>query len=234
MNTYHILGNGGFAREVAGILYAHGEDVTMFVDGELSAIQQALIANWENITYVGVGSPKLKKKWASTLKDTTLKTPYLIDPMVRIRDYNKSTKIGQGSIICAGTIITTNVTIGEFVTINLNCTVGHDSVIGSYTTLAPGCNISGNVRIGKCCDIGSNVTIIPGVTLPDGGIIGAGSVVTKSINISELKIILSKKYIEKAQIDGATTDIMFQEPTIESYTMVGSPARVIKINNIRV
>lgn len=221
--NYHILGSSGFAREVAGIIDAHLETSTMFEDGEISAIQQALIADWEGVTYIGVGSPKLKEKWAKELKETTLKTPQLIDKNAIFRDYNNSTTIGKGSIICAGTVITTNVKIGEFVTINLNCTIGHDSSIGDFSTLAPGCNISGNVHVGKLCDIGSNVTIIPGVTLPDGGIVGAGSVVIKTPKVNELWV----KH-------NFYTKLKDFNPNVESYVMVGSPARVVKINGVRV
>ena len=56
-------------------------------------------------------------------------------------------------------------------------TVTHE--IGKKSCRA-GKNISKSIKIGKGCWIGANSTILPGVTIEDGTIIGAGSVVTKN------------------------------------------------------
>ena len=50
--------------------------------------------------------------------------PTLIHPSV-IMGASRYVEIGEGGIICAGTIITTNIHIGRFVILNLACTVGH-------------------------------------------------------------------------------------------------------------
>ena len=65
--------------------------------------------------------------------------------------------------------------------INLNCTVGHDSIIGDFVEMAPGVHISGNCTIGAYCNIGTNATILPKITMGENVIVGAGSVVTKDV-----------------------------------------------------
>ena len=62
-------------------------------------------------------------------------------------------KIGEGSIICAGTILTTNLVFGKFTQLNLLTTIGHDTILGDFCTTGPGVNISGN------CNIGNNVIL---------------------------------------------------------------------------
>ena len=65
--------------------------------------------------------------------------------------------VGEGVIICAGTIITVDVTIGNHVIINLYCTLGHDDIIHDYVTMYTSVNVSG------CCEIGSGVELGTGM-----------------------------------------------------------------------
>lgn len=159
-----IIGDGAFAQEVA--CYEH---VTHFIN-LLSSEKQM---DESRPTLIAIGDPKTRKKIAETFK-----LNYTI--------LNKGKGYGRvfysfGDIICPGTILTTNIALGEHVIINLNCTIGHDTKIGAFTTLSPGVNVSGNVTIGELCYIGSNAVIREGITICDNVIIGAGGVVVKDI-----------------------------------------------------
>ena len=72
-----------------------------------------------------------------------------------------------------GIIIGDNALIGHSVTI---ATLNHDYNPENRASITPN-----PVKIGKNVWIGSDSTILPGVEIGDGAIIGAGSVVTKSI-----------------------------------------------------
>jgi acetyltransferase-like isoleucine patch superfamily enzyme len=90
-----------------------------------------------------------------------------------------------------------HVEVGDRVAINSFCRIfGHGSVrIGDDAQVGPGTLITttdhdfrGNLEasfhpvvIGKRAWIGANVTILPGVTIGDSAVVGAGSVVNKSI-----------------------------------------------------
>ena len=89
--------------------------------------------------------------------------------------------IAEGSIICAGSIVTTQVTIGKHVIINLDCTIGHDVVIEDYCTISPGVHISGRVHVKQQTFIGTGAAIIEKLNIGKNSIIGAGAVVTKDI-----------------------------------------------------
>ena len=99
---------------------------------------------------------------------------------------DKNIAIGKGSIICAGSILTTNVKLGEFAQINLNTTIGHDTIVGDYFTCAPGANISGNCCIGQNVYIGTNATIKDNVKICNGVVIGMNAGVVKNIMASGL------------------------------------------------
>lgn len=94
-----------------------------------------------------------------------------------------------------------HVHFGKGVYANFNLTLVDDThiYVGDYTMIAPNVTIAAAthpidpslrqkgyqcnfpVRIGKNCWIGAGVTIIPGVTIGDNTVIGAGSVVTRDI-----------------------------------------------------
>jgi UDP-3-O-[3-hydroxymyristoyl] glucosamine N-acyltransferase len=95
--------------------------------------------------------------------------------------YEKSVNIGIGSIICFGSVLTCDISIGKHSQLNLNTTVGHDTIIGDYFTSAPGVNISGNVNIGNRVYMGTNSSIRNRTYVCDDVIIGMGSCVIKDI-----------------------------------------------------
>ncbi|MBP1718669.1 MAG: sugar O-acyltransferase, sialic acid O-acetyltransferase NeuD family, partial [Deltaproteobacteria bacterium] len=94
--------------------------------------------------------------------------------------------IGDGTVICAGNILTTNITLGKQVQINLDCTIGHDVVMEDYVTLAPGVHVSGWVHLGNRVYVGTGAVIINGteeapIRIGDDAIIGAGACVIESV-----------------------------------------------------
>jgi sugar O-acyltransferase (sialic acid O-acetyltransferase NeuD family) len=111
--------------------------------------------------------------------NSNLKFPKIIDPNAIIGVENVS--IGHGTVICAGVIITCDIDIKEYVTLNLSCTVGHDTVIKQFSSFMPSVNISGNVMIEKGVYIGTGAKIINQLKIGEKTIVGAGAVVAKSL-----------------------------------------------------
>lgn len=103
----------------------------------------------------------------------------LIDPSVIIMN---DSEVGEGSIIAAGTVVTVNVVIGRHSIINLNCTIGHDTITGDFFTAHPGTNISGKVTMEDASYFGTGCKVIQGLHIAGGCIFGAGSVVINNIN----------------------------------------------------
>ena len=191
-----IIGAGGFGREVAWLVERiNREEKTWnlkgFVDDQqpvgTKVNQYTVIGTTESIKqskkdlYVvcAVGNAKTRKRIIQSLENTkTIHFATVTDPSVIHSD---EITIGEGSILCAGTILTTNITIGKHVIINLDCTVGHDAVIEDYTTLYPSVNVSGMTTIGTGSEIGTGVNIIQGKTIAQDVIVGAGGVVVKDL-----------------------------------------------------
>ena len=65
----------------------------------------------------------------------------LIDSSVIISKWVESE---EGCVICAGSLVTVNITIGKHVLVNWDCIVGHGSMLGNFCTFSPRLNICGN------------------------------------------------------------------------------------------
>ena len=133
-----IIGAGGFAREIRAALGLN--EIKFFVD-DFYVDERNNIFGFskldvnKHIAIIAIGSPVERQNILKRLpKDLSFFT--FIDPRATI--LSDSIKIGLGSIICAGSILTTDVIIGAHVIINLNVTVGHDANINDFTTISPG------------------------------------------------------------------------------------------------
>lgn len=129
---------------------------------------------------VAVGASRTREKIVAHMKDVnpSIKFGTVIDPSVALSDL---VKIGEGTIICAHTIITVNIEIGSHVIINLDCTIGHDAILQDFVTLYPSVNVSGITNIGRCSELGTGLQIIQGKSVGDYSIVGAGAVIVKDI-----------------------------------------------------
>lgn len=193
MKDLYIIGAGGFGREVAWIVERINSikptwNLKGFIDdnetlwgsteGEYHVFGgcEYLSALEDVYAVCAVGSSNVRKKIIEKLKDTSVKFATLVDPSVL---YSNSVRIGEGAVVCAGTIITVDVNIGDHVIVNLDCTIGHDAVIDDFVTIYPSVNVSGNVLIGECSELGTGTQIIQGKKVISNTIIGAGAIVVK-------------------------------------------------------
>lgn len=193
LRDLYIIGAGGFGREVAWLVERINEvnptwNLKGFIDDNESLWGNVegdypVLGGCEYLKSLGdvyavcaVGSAKVRKIIIGRIKESNVKFATLIDPSVLV---SKRVEIGEGSIICAGTIITVDIKIGNHVIINLDCTIGHDDVIEDFVTIYPSVNVSGNVLIGECSELGTGMQIIQGKKVAPNTIIGAGAVVVK-------------------------------------------------------
>lgn len=180
----HIIGAGGFGREVRSFSEVAGFQFKGFVDDNLSlAGVSCTISEFgkqeEITTVLAVGDPNIRKSIYAKLP-AHAQYPIIVHPSVILQD-TKSIQLGEGVIACAANIFTCNIQIGAFSIINLNCTIGHDVTMGEFCSLMPSVNLSGSVILGNGVFIGSGATVLQGITIGDGAVIGAGAVVTKNV-----------------------------------------------------
>ena len=195
MEKIAIIGSGGFAREVLTLINDINAqnpkyEIVGFVDSDKSLTIHGLpvIGNDVEVNQtkeplslvIAVGEPKMKTKIRAKYDNPLISFPSLIHPSVIVGD-KSSVEIGEGCIICAGCILTTDIKIKDFVTLNLMCTVGHDTIIESYSSFMPAVNISGEVLIHEGVYVGTGVKIINQLEIGEKAIVGAGAVVAKNL-----------------------------------------------------
>jgi sugar O-acyltransferase (sialic acid O-acetyltransferase NeuD family) len=214
MRKIGIFGAGGFGREVAWLCSRLPDiKVEAFVtdDPAADSIHEIPVYSFaafcernsygrKPVVSIAIGNPAARERVATRCAEAYCEFQTIEDPTV-LR--SASVEVGEGSIICAHTILTVDIKLGRHVHINLDCTIGHDVVMEDFATLAPGVHISGNVHIERGVYIGTGASIINGhegtpLVIGAGSVIGAGACVTKSCEPKALyagvPAVLKKQY----------------------------------------
>lgn len=200
MKRIAIIGAGGCAREVAWLI----EDISAAASQEASAYAPVgflvsdtrrlgprdspvlgdfswLESNHVDALAMGIGTPAIRLKLAEELraKFPQITWPMLVHPSVKWQQ--RTMQVGEGVIICAGSIATVNIRFEPFCIIGVSCTIGHEAVIGRGCVLNPTANISGGVELGSGVLVGTGAQIMQYRKVGQGARVGAGAVVNKDV-----------------------------------------------------
>jgi sugar O-acyltransferase (sialic acid O-acetyltransferase NeuD family) len=195
-----IYGSGGFGREVAHWIEDcrqahHNMHAVCFVDDnetKLGTTQNDLPVmglaaareSFPRARIVGaIGSPQLRQRLMEKAAEAGFEFATVIHPRT---ECSRWVEIGSGTVLCAGTKLTTNIVLGSHVQLNMDCTIGHDVVMGDFTTLAPGVHVSGYVHLGKRVYVGTGAVFLHGtedkpLVIGDDAVIGAGACVIRPV-----------------------------------------------------
>lgn len=197
MSRLIIVCAGGFGREVYNwvkqsplFLEQHGIKSIEFIDDNLSALDKwshypNVLSNIEDfqpqdddLFICSLGNPIKRQEVVSKLIG---KGANFVTFAHHTSILSVGSTIGIGSILCPNTIVSCDVSIGQFFILNLMSSIGHDAQIGDFVTFSAHCDATGGVVIGDYCMLGSGSRIIPGVVLGERVKVGAGSVVVRNV-----------------------------------------------------
>lgn len=194
MSSIVILGAAGLAKEFYYYVKRAKPEITNFIfvndlddgqtsfdiDGEVFPV----VKDWsfkENYKFiVAVGSPKIKRILVTkALSSGLLPSETIVDPSAIVLMDRKN--LGRGGIVSPGCVVTSNVTFGDYVTLNLNTTVGHDTIIGDYCTTNPGVHISGQITMGSSNEFGTGCIVRDRLNIGSNKTFGAQTAIVKDI-----------------------------------------------------
>lgn len=205
-----IIGTGGMAREVRWVIEESKNNDQWNILGWVSKEKPGtLIAGLPVLgdddwllerdkpidVVVSVGSGALRKKIVSYLKQNpNISFPSIIADSAEISNY---VRIGEGAIIMNKSLLTVDITVGDFFLCNYGCTVGHDCRFEDYVTLNPGARLSGDVHVCEGATIGVGASIKQQLKIGKESFVGAGVVVVKDVDDNITVVGVPAKMLEK-------------------------------------
>lgn len=127
---------------------------------------------------VAIGSPEARRTITELLATRGARFATFVDDRAVL---GLGVRVGTGSVICPGVVISAQASLGKHTHVNFNCSVGHDTRLGEYTTLSPSVNIMGEVLSGDSVFYGGSSAVLPRLRVGNDATVAAGAVVTLSV-----------------------------------------------------
>ena len=128
---------------------------------------------------LGIGNPFLRKKLCDKFESIRGELSTVISKNAEIGSFG--IQISSGCNILSGVKISNDVAIGKGTMAYYNSVITHDVTIGEFCEISPSVNLLGRVHIGNFVSIGAGSIIFPDVTIGDNVVIAAGAVVRKNV-----------------------------------------------------
>ena len=186
MKKYFVYGAGGHALVVMDTAELCGFEITGFIDdfsNEPSRrvadkmVYPATVLQAGDVVFMGFGDNKMRQQIGRKLLERNVEVKTLIHPSAIVSRY---AEIGTGCYIGAQAIVDPGCKIGDFVILNKNSVISHNSVIGAATHVCPGSMCAGWCSVGERCFLGIGTKLIAKITLADEVYVGGGAVIVEN------------------------------------------------------
>jgi sugar O-acyltransferase (sialic acid O-acetyltransferase NeuD family) len=186
-----LVAAGGLAREVLAAVRAYGAfEVIGFLDDDPARWGDVLddakvvggldaVADFPDAAVtLCAGRGTVRAALAARLVAHGVGYATVIHPDAAVPE---SCAVGPGSIVLAGCVLTTAVTLGRHVVAMPNVVLTHDDVVDDFATLCAGVALGGSVRVGARAYLGMNASVRERRRIGADATIGMGSVVLTDV-----------------------------------------------------
>ena len=196
MDNIVIIGSSGHAKVIIDIVQQEGKfNVAGLLDrfrnvgektlgypvlGKEEDLPELIKTHTLKGAIVAIGDNFVRSKVAARIKEISPDLPFVsaVHPKASIA---MEVSIGEGTVVMAGVSINPCSSVGRFCILNTNSSLDHDSILEDFASLAPGAATGGNCRIGQYSAVSIGAVLIHGIHVGEHTVIGAGSLVMKSI-----------------------------------------------------
>lgn len=129
---------------------------------------------------VAIGDNNVRRVVSCAIESANPNIPFVtvVHPHAK---FARDVSLGGGTVVFAGAIVNTGCRVGRSCILNTNCSLDHDSSMGDYSSLGPGAVTGGNVKLGIGTAVGMGACVLQKVEIGNETVIGAGSVVRRSL-----------------------------------------------------
>lgn len=183
-----VVGGGDHGKVIADIILRRGDRLLGFLDENMEKGSSVLgypvlgtVAQYRDYPdaafIIGVGNGTIRRLLAQKLQGVQWYTA--IHPNACISPLD--TVLGEGTVVCAGAIVSVGAKLGRHCIVNTGGIVDHECRLSDYVHVAVGASLAGCVRVEENTWIGVGAAVRNHVSICDQTMIGAGAVVVKDI-----------------------------------------------------
>ena len=191
-----IIGNGGNRKSVIEVAESAGYEIKGILDMPDEVGKEVLpghkvigtddeipqyVEECDFIITVGfIKNPTLRIKLYNKVKAAGGRLATIIASTAHVSKY---AELGEGTVIMHHAFVNAGAKIGDNCIINTFVNIEHDAEVGNQCHISTGTMVNGECKIGKYCFIGSQSVCAICIEIASDIIVGAGSVVRKSIRV---------------------------------------------------
>lgn len=188
-----LVGGGGHCKSVIDVAESAGFDILGILDKPdlvgTRVLDYPIIGTDEDIPLyadkvdfiISVGqieSNAVRKRIAARIEETGGNYATLVASDAQV---SRFAEIGEGTVVMHRAVVNAGARIGRNTIINTMVNIEHDASVGDFCHISTGTMVNGGTHIGDNCFVGSGAVLYHCISVSEGTIIPAGTIVRKSV-----------------------------------------------------
>ncbi|TFD91465.1 NeuD/PglB/VioB family sugar acetyltransferase [Cryobacterium serini] len=233
MTELLLVGASGLAREVLILLRNHPEYAPIGILDDLPGQRGttvggvSVLGSLDEVTrhpaarvLICVGRGEARARIADRLLALGVTEDRYVSLVHQSVEVPEGCRIGSGSIVLAGVVLTADVILGRHTVVMPQVTLTHGDRVDDFVTLCAGVTLGGDVSIGSGAYLGMNAAVRERVRIGPGAVLGMGSAVLENVPDRETWVGVPARRLRAAAGDPLPPEAAAVPPTTVPPTTV--------------